>query len=110
MKGQNSMTSYAEEQVLKNLSILSEIGAERTKRDTQFGEQNYTPIEWLAILGEELGKANRNALQAHFCGAHINSDNAKYQQEQLVEYRKELVQIAAIAVGMIQSFDRNEKP
>ncbi|MFN0201812.1 MAG: hypothetical protein ACKVTZ_09840, partial [Bacteroidia bacterium] len=56
---------------------------------------------WLAILGEEVGEANQHGLQAHF------SKDLLYQTEQLAEYRKELIQIAAVAVAMAESIDRN---
>lgn len=82
-------------------SILQEIQAERQQQDAKWGQQNHSPIEWLAILGEEVGEANQHALQAHF------SKDALYQAEQLVAYRKELIQIAAVAVAMAESIDRN---
>lgn len=81
--------------------ILQAIAAERQKQDEKWGEQNHSPIEWLAILGEEVGEANKHGLQAHF------SKDAVYEKEQLMEYRKELIQIAAVAVAMIESIDRN---
>ncbi len=47
------------------------------------------------ILGEEVGEANKAALEA------------KFGSKTLAEYREELVQVAAVAVAMIQCLDRN---
>lgn len=79
--------------------ILQEVKAERAQQDTKWGEQDHHPIEWLAILGEEVGEANKAALEAHFAGY---ARTGKYE-----DYREELVQVAAVAVAMIESFDRN---
>ncbi|MCP4439623.1 MAG: hypothetical protein GY810_11830 [Aureispira sp.] len=78
--------------------ILSQIQAERQRQLEKWGEQNHSPIEWCAILGEEVGEVNKAALESHF--KHPNAD--------IEEYRKELVQVAAVAVAMLQSLDRNE--
>lgn len=82
--------------------ILQEIQAERLRQDAKWGLQNHSPIEWCAILGEEVGEANKHALQAHF------SKDAEYALAQLQEYRKELIQVAAVALAMAESLDRNE--
>ena len=85
--------------------ILGEVVTERNKQDARWGEQNHKPIEWCAILGEEVGEVNKAALQAHFDSANQGDE---YTTAQLEEYRAELVQVAAVAVAMIQSLDRNE--
>jgi NTP pyrophosphatase (non-canonical NTP hydrolase) len=77
-------------------SILEEIKSERQKQDVKWGEQNHNPIEWIAILTEEVGEASKAALEAHF-----------RDPSQIVDYRKELIQVAAVAVAMIESLDRN---
>ncbi len=82
--------------------ILAEIQAERNKQDEKWGIQNHSPIEWCAILGEEVGEANKHALQAHF------STDESYRKAQWEAYRKELIQIAAVAVAMAESLERNE--
>lgn len=79
-------------------NILSEIATERVRQDAKWGEQNHSPIEWIAILGEEFGEASKEALEHHF----------KYAgNEGLANYRKELIQVAAVAVSMIECLDRN---
>ena len=82
--------------------ILAEIQAERARQDTKWEPQNHSVIEWCAILGEEVGEANKHALQAHF------SKDVDYALAQLQAYRAELIQIAAVAVAMVESLDRNE--
>lgn len=77
-------------------NLYEEIKAERQKQDAKWGEQNHKPIEWIAILTEEVGEASKAALEAHFRDVTI-----------LSEYRKELIQVAAVAVAMIESLDRN---
>jgi len=76
-------------------NILDEIKKERVKQDVKWGEQNHAPADWLMILGEEVGEANKAALEA------------KFGNKTLTEYREELVQVAAVAVAMIQCLDRN---
>ena len=81
-------------------SILVDINQERLRQDEKWGLQNHIPIEWIAILGEEFGEASKEALEMHF---HPNKDFGK----RLMDYRKELVQVAAVAVAMIECVDRN---
>lgn len=80
-------------------NVVQEVMLERYKQHEKWGPQNHSPIEWLAILGEEVGEANKAALEKHFGYKGVNS---------YAEYRKELVQVAAVAIAMIESYDRNE--
>lgn len=70
--------------------ILDEVRQERQRQYEKWGQQNHQPPFWLMILGEEVGEANRAALEK-------DVDN----------YRKELIQIAAVAVSMVECLDRN---
>jgi NTP pyrophosphatase (non-canonical NTP hydrolase) len=74
---------------LSTYKVLQEVYVERTKQDNQWGEQNHHPIKWLAILGEEVGEANHAVLE------HDRHN-----------YREELIQVAAVAAAMVESFDR----
>lgn len=80
-------------------SILHEVFLEERKsQNRKWGEQNHTPAEWLMILGEEVGEVNKAALESYF----------SYQNNiGLAPYREELIQIAAVAVAMIESLDRS---
>ena len=98
--------SAAEELVaiMRQNRILSEVKRERERQDGKWGQQNHSPEVWLLILGEEVGEANRAALEALApCGNPIGD-----RREWLMAYRKELVQVAAVAIAMIESVDRNE--
>jgi hypothetical protein len=57
----------------------------------------------MAILAEEVGEAAKEALEHHWAGKHYPPD-----PERLNRLRAELVQVAAVAVAMIESLDRNE--
>jgi hypothetical protein len=72
------------------MTIYDEIKAERERQDTKWGIQNHEPLKWLAILGEEVGKANRAVLE---CSAF--------------KYHDELIQVAAVAVAAIESLLNN---
>ena len=83
---------------MKPSSVYNEIQDERKRQDEKWGEQNHEPPDWLMILGEEVGEVNKAALETRF-------GNIKDWSE----YRKELIQVAAVAVSMIESLDRKEK-
>jgi len=80
-------------------SIIKEIKEERKRQDSKWGIQNHHPLEWLPILGEEVGEVNKAVLETYFFDG-FNKNN--YQ-----DYRKELIQVAAVAVSMIECLDRN---
>lgn len=74
--------------------IFRQISEERDRQDAKFGEQNHLPVEWMPILMEEVGEVAKEALENHF--NHLS----------LYNYRTELIQVAAVAVSMAESFDR----
>ena len=78
----------------KRGSIYSEVSAERTRQLLKWGEQNHNPGDWCLILGEEVGEVNKAVLE----GVRITADYS--------EYRNELIQVAAVAVAMIECLDR----
>lgn len=84
-------------------SIFEEIKNEMLAQDAKWGEQNHKPIEWVAILTEEIGEVSKEALEYHFKKYYRDVD-------QLANYRKELIQVAAVAVAMIQCLERNKRP
>ncbi|MCT4647589.1 MAG: MazG-like family protein [Carboxylicivirga sp.] len=89
-----------------NYKIYREIVDERQRQDEKWGEQNHKPVEWCAILGEEVGEVNKAALESHFKSRFkCYEEGAK---EALANYREELIQVAALAVAMIESLERNE--
>ena len=70
--------------------IIALILKERQKQDEKWGEQTHDVYKWLAILGEEVGEANKAALE-----------------DSRSDLISELIQIGAVAVAMIESFKRN---
>lgn len=100
-------------------NVLNEVLIERERQDAKWGKnRTHTPLEWLMILGEEVGEANRAALQSHFNyplpGEGIDLDDLHSSTERRKsrwnsEYRKELIQVAAVAVAMIESYDRSQR-
>jgi NTP pyrophosphatase (non-canonical NTP hydrolase) len=81
---------------MNKLSQIDEIAQERTRLDAKFGEQNHTVERWLTILGEEVGEVNRAAIDHWHGGKSLDA------------YRAELVQVAAVAIAMLQAHERSE--
>lgn len=84
------------------MNVLQEIQTERERQDAKWGEQNHSPMVWLSILGEEFGEVNRGAQEAYFHNYKSCGDWSSY--------REELIQVAAVAVAMVESLDRNGYP
>lgn len=81
---------------------LDEIYRERVAQDEKWGEQNHTPADWLVILTEEIGEVARAICEARHGKLCDLKDNLK-------QYRKELIQLAAVAVSMVECLDRQTK-
>ena len=77
-------------------NIFQQIKDERTRQDKKWGVQDHHPLEWCAILGEEVGEVQKAALETHF----------KYKGDNPENYREELIQVAAVAVAMVECYDR----
>ena len=95
------------------LSVLAAIKKERQQQQQTWGEQNHSIIEWQAILMEEVGEASKEAVDFYFktpvkteTGEKVRPANGD-QAMRLSRYRKELIQVAAVAVQMIECIDRN---
>ena len=86
-------------------NIFDEIKNERKRQDEKWGEQNHYPIEWCAILGEEVGEVNRAAIEEHFKEDY----REQFKNGNFDNYRSELIQVAAVAVAMIECIDKNIK-
>jgi len=76
-----------------------EIKAERERQVFKWGEQLHDPAIWLAILSEEVGEMASAVLCFEF--------SKEKEKHRIKDYRKELVQIAAVAVAAIESYDYN---
>jgi hypothetical protein len=82
----------------KTEAILRQVAEERIRQDAKWGVlRSHHPFTWLVILGEEVGEANKAALELNYGGSATPAD-----------YRSELVQVAAVAVAAIESLDRDQ--
>jgi NTP pyrophosphatase (non-canonical NTP hydrolase) len=79
--------------------IFDEIAEERKRQDDKWGTQSHEPIEWLPILMEEVGEVAREVCENHF---------PVYGKSDMSNYRKELIQVAAVVVHMIENLDATE--
>jgi NTP pyrophosphatase (non-canonical NTP hydrolase) len=76
--------------------VLQEVMVERARQDEKWREQNHEPAVYLAILAEEVGEVAQEVLRAKFGGKSLDS------------YRAELIQVAAVAVAMVECLDRDK--
>lgn len=67
-----------------------DVKVERARQDGKWGEQNHWPSWYYLILAEEVGEVAKAILE--------------HRED---EVRAELVQVAAVAVAMIESLDRD---
>lgn len=77
-------------------NVLDEVLIERQRQDSKWGEQNHNAFTWLTILGEEVGECSRAALDAF------------YHNNDWPHLKLELIQVAAVAVAIVESLERNE--
>jgi NTP pyrophosphatase (non-canonical NTP hydrolase) len=80
-------------------TVLAAIIAERKRQDEKWGVQFHTAVEWVSILAEEVGEAATEANELHFAGT-----------PRLAELRAEVVQVAAVAVAIVEWIDQGAKP
>ncbi|AQW55261.1 hypothetical protein ACIQPP_05425 [Streptomyces violaceusniger] len=81
---------------------VSDVLTERARQDEKWGEQNHDPEVWLAIAGEEFGELAQAILARRFGAAEHSSHNTGV--------RAEAVQLAAVAVALVECLDRNAEP
>lgn len=78
-------------------AVLGEVVGERGYQDAKWGESNHAPATWLALLSKQMGQAGEAALLAEVGvseGVHL--------------LRRELIQIAAVAVAAVEALDRGK--
>jgi hypothetical protein len=87
-------------------AVLDEVFEERERQEKKWGVQNHDPMVWLAILAEEFGEVAKDV-----CDSAVSLNKACDYTKMLAaykNYRAELVQVAAVAVAMIESYDRGQ--
>jgi hypothetical protein len=80
------------------MSVLSDVSVECHRQDIKWGIQDHTPERWFCILGEEFGEVAREVTK------WIPPRDRPPDGE---NYRYELIQLAAVAVRMIECYDRS---
>jgi NTP pyrophosphatase (non-canonical NTP hydrolase) len=84
------------------LAIRS-VQAERKRQDEKWGDQSGNhPFEWVSILGEEYGELCEAVNETFF----KNGD--KPERGGIDKMRKEAVQVAAVAVALIEALDKSD--
>ena len=81
-----------------HLTKFLAIDKEMERQIEKWGEQNHHPLVYMNILMEEVGEVSQAILQTEFEEGKKNWHDV----------REELVQVAAVAMSMIDSLDRNE--
>lgn len=88
--------------------ILDEIIRERERQNSVFGLQKYNPVEWTSLLVEEVSEvakaANEHHFEYYYKGLRYGEIELKKDQK-LREFKKELIQVAAICVQILESFE-----
>ena len=82
-------------------AAISDVIAERHRQDARWGVQNMHDFEHISILTEEVGEAAKAANEANFTSGSTRGD--------FTHLRKELIQVAAVAVDHVQAIDRRPK-
>ena len=82
----------------KTVGVLSEVLKERESQERRWGEQDHLPEQWLAILGEEFGEVSKAICEYRL----------QHRAMAGPEIRAELIQLAAVAVAMVECHDRKK--
>jgi hypothetical protein len=87
---------------------LIDVIAERGKQDAKWGVQDHEITMWLTILMEEVGEAAKDILDSRHGGSTDGQcgSQEEYRQHKQACYRAEMVQVAAVALAMIECYDR----
>ena len=103
------------------MKVLEQIKQEMEAQNKKWGVQRHSPVEWIAILGEEFGEASKEAVDHHFTKkkkleqefeqmqSYQKRLHTDEQKKRLQRYREELIQVAAVAAQMVISLDAQTK-
>lgn len=90
---------------MSQFSIVQDILDERTRQNIKWGEQNHDPYRWIGILTEEVGEV----AQAVNGAIEGPAETVAERWGRWQAYREELIQVAAVAIAMVECWDRNNK-
>lgn len=85
---------------MKNKNIYKKYQKECDRQDEKWGVRNNHPLEWLAILSEEVGEV----------AMEINDANHKIENLDLDKYETELIQCGAVITQMLKNIDLYRRP
>ena len=80
---------------LPMFNAMQDISDERIRQINKWGPQYHDDPTWMLILSEEVGEVAKSIID------RIHSGNAD-----IVETRKEIVQVAAVAVAWLECLDK----
>lgn len=86
--------------VINQNRILNEVAAERRHQYDKWGDQIHTVSHWMSILEEEIGEAEKEAVEFE-----AKRFKAKHPDFILEGVRAELIQAAAVAVAIVEWID-----
>ena len=91
---------------------LQDVRDERQRQIKKWGEQNNSYSKWISILTEEVGEAAKEANDYESLLDKINNPtfDSVLLNQTLINLREELVQVAAVAVQIIESIDKQNNP
>lgn len=83
------------------MDAIQSVLKERKRQDDKWGEQNHDPTVWMCILGEEYGELCQAVNETWFDNGPEKRQIGGYEN-----MRAEAVQVAAVAVQLIECLDR----
>ena len=84
--------------------IIRDVMRERQRQNEKWGEQNHSMCGWIAVLTEEVGEAAKEACDFELGNAGVGQLGA--QAESVGRFRTEMVQVAAVALQVLEAIDR----
>lgn len=81
--------------------VLEDVRDERHAQDEKWGEQNHALPIWHLVLAEEVGEVAEAILEGRASGNYS-------RERHIQDIREELVQVAAVAVAVIEYIDRGK--
>jgi hypothetical protein len=92
----------------RRCDALDDIDEERDRQDKTFGVQNHHPAYWLAILGKQVGQLGEAIVSREWASKGFDAPSPWHEAN--AQIREEAVQVAAVAVALIECMDRGDVP
>jgi len=97
--------------------IFEEIRAERRRQDEKWGEQNHSMLHqgysqfWDEVISKQLTSTRKRIERGNFGWFDILLEEfcEAFLEKEEEGQRKEMIQVAAVAVEIIESLDRKKK-